>query len=357
MKIGIITFHWGSNYGAILQAYALQEFLSKVGHEVHIINFKPKKYDFSFFKLLTSRLLLNPIKYFRNWKKELTLSRFRDKYLNTTIRYRSIGELKNNPPACDVYISGSDQVLNPYFTQYGEDGNLPSSAYFLDFGSKSVIRIGYAVSFGCTEYPELAKKLAQSLLKNFGKIGVREKTGESILASMDYHNFCIVPDPTILLKSTDYDKHTKEGKEKGKLTFIYMLRTDNEILNKLKKEVPNNIVADFKMSIGSWLSNIKNAKSVVTNSFHGVVFCLHYHIPFVVLLKTTENIGMNDRFFTLLEPMNLLKYIISESDLSSLKALLSEERHWDKVDKEIDRLKEIGSSFLENVISTPVYGV
>lgn len=356
MKIGIITFHWATNYGAILQAYALQKFLVNNGHEVYIINFKPKKFDFSFYKLVTSRAILNPIKYLSNWQKEKVFIRFRNKYLNSTLRYRSIEELKATPPELDVYISGSDQVLNPSFTRFGEDGNRPSSAYFLDFGGENVIRLGYAVSFGCTIYPDLAKKLAQPLLKSFNSIGVRENTGLDILESMNYTNTCVVPDPTLLLNREDYDKLITVQGNRQKSTFIYMLRTSKLELNRIKHETTKYIIADSKVtiSIASWLLNLKNAKSVITNSFHGVVFCLHYHVPFIVVLKTTEIVGMNDRFFTLLEPMDLTKYIITENDISKIKALIEQEINWNIVDREINRLKKNGASFFYTALNSKI---
>ena len=165
MKIGILTFHWATNYGAILQSYALQTYLIKCGHEVVIIDYKPKKYDLSLYKIFTSRHLLNLRESIKNLEKEKELAKFRSQHLRLTKRYSSLEELKTNPPQCDIYISGSDQVLNPSFTQYGEGRKSPASSYYLDFGDSSVKRIGYAVSFGCTVYPEKAKQIAQPLLK------------------------------------------------------------------------------------------------------------------------------------------------------------------------------------------------
>ena len=60
MKIGILTFHWATNYGAVLQCYALQTYLESLGHDVRVINYKPKQYDFSLWRFFRYRLFLHP---------------------------------------------------------------------------------------------------------------------------------------------------------------------------------------------------------------------------------------------------------------------------------------------------------
>ena len=259
MKIGIINFHWGTNYGAVLQAYAFQTYLKKIGNDVVIINYKPTKYDMSILTIFTSRALFSFPSSLRNLKKENVLNEFRLNHLRLTKRYRSIKELKSDPPQCDVYISGSDQVLNPSFTLFGEGRRSPASTYFLDFGDTEVKRFGYAVSFGCTVYPEKAKKLAEPLLENFNMIGVRENTGIDILKDMKYFDSCVVPDPTLLLEKSDYDKLISTTLSQKNGCYIYMLRNRTVAVNKIKHIFQNTIIADTnnEYSLLSWISNIK----------------------------------------------------------------------------------------------------
>ena len=142
MKIGILTFHWATNYGAILQCYALQEFLREEGHIVEVINYKPRKYDFWFKYLKRPWLVCHILKDIVAYKKEKKLRHFRNKMLVQTKRFYLTEELYKSKLYYDLIISGSDQVLNPSFTIGGEDR--PTSVYYLaSFPSSR--RIGYAV--------------------------------------------------------------------------------------------------------------------------------------------------------------------------------------------------------------------
>lgn len=334
MRIGIITFHWAVNYGAILQTYALQTYLENKGHEVWIINYKPKKYDLTYLNILLYPKTFIRFKSFcKERKKDKELQKFRDAKLNLTRRYFSTEELKNDPPNFDVYISGSDQILNPSFTLYGD--KKPSSAYYLNFGNKNIKRYGYAVSFGCVIYPLNAKEIAEPLLKNFDFISVRENTGIEILKSMSYTNSSVAPDPTLLLNSSYYDSLIINNKPEVKFSYVYILR-DRDYDSKIKELIPNAKFADdFEFSISNWLSNIKYSEYVITNSYHGMIFCLHYHIPFVVLLATKENIGMNDRFYTLLEKVGLLDRIIEYRSIEQITYVVEKPIDWLIVDSRI----------------------
>ena len=106
MNIGILTFHWATNYGAIMQCYALQSYLTSVGHNVKIINYKPRQYDNSFCNFLRHRKFLNLGEYIDAQKKENALIPFRRNHLNLTDRlytYSSISEIASQ---FDLIISG-----------------------------------------------------------------------------------------------------------------------------------------------------------------------------------------------------------------------------------------------------------
>lgn len=95
-------------------------------------------------------------------------------------------------------------MLNPSFLLNGEGRNVSSSAYFLDFYFSGT-KIGYAVSFGCTEYPKEALPVATKAIKNFNKIGVRESSGTDIVKSMGREDAVVMPDPTLLLAGKVYE--------------------------------------------------------------------------------------------------------------------------------------------------------
>ena len=182
MKIGIVTFHFASNYGAVLQCYALQEYLTRRGHNVEVINYRPS------YHMVRYAGWKNPFLVAReNWKRNknerkikriyiyirgfvrgiiLSLKQtdgvkyrlfydFTKKYLNQTQTYRTVKQLRRNPPEDEVYVVGSDQLWNPDFTDFRFD-----KAYFLDFGAPTTKRLSYAVSMK-EEYT--AEEMAQIL--------------------------------------------------------------------------------------------------------------------------------------------------------------------------------------------------
>jgi exopolysaccharide biosynthesis predicted pyruvyltransferase EpsI len=353
MKIGILTFHWATNYGAVLQAYALQNYLRKKGYDVYIINYRPKQYKKSLFKcFINLRFLLFPT-LIKEYLKEQKLEVFRKENLNETIEYESLSQLKNNPPLMDVYICGSDQIWNPHFTTKGEN-NKSTSTYFLDFGESDIKRIAYSVSFGCEKYPKEAANVAMKYLPNFTNISVRENSGISIIKKLGYNNIVKLPDPTILLCKQEYDFLTR-NENNGKNIFVYMLRNEN--IN--KKKILSHFEKGYKLklcdrkysiySIENWLSNIKNASFVITNSFHGMVFSIIFHVPFVVIKAKGNSAGMNDRFFSLLSEIGLGNRIISDSN--NFDSLVGSTINWQNIDKELKTFRDATNIFFDNILN------
>lgn len=343
MKIGIMTFHWATNYGAVLQAYCLQEYLKDQGHDVEIINYKLKRYDMSFW---------NYFKHPTNWKrykkygilkrKEELIDAFRSKFLNCSKRFYSTAQLQSANMDYDVLISGSDQVLNTSYTMEAEDK--PTSAYFLGFGDENTKRIGYAVSFGCTEYPKIVIDTTTNWVNRFDFIGVRENTGLYILKQLAYNKKKqVVPDPTILYGCKFF---TKLGApipdNKYDYTCVYMLRNEITIegnvryIDETKKPI----------TMQQWLDTISHAKFMITNSYHGTIMSILSHVPFAVLVEKGKGKGMNDRFYTLLEKTGLTKQIIeNEEDITKVMTISID---WDKVDVLLANYREVGRSFLQN---------
>lgn len=343
MKIGIITFHWATNYGAILQSFALQTILQKMGHTVEIINYKPKKYDPSLWRFIRNRHFLHPAIYFRSLKKEQKMVEFRKKYLCCSKRYYSIKDLQCDCKSYDVLISGSDQVMNPSFLADGERGG--SGAYFLDFGHEGAAKISYAVSFGTPKYPKQLLPKASPLIKKFKALSVREKTGVEIIESMGRADAVVTPDPTLLFQAQDYDSllNIKSADHKG--TLVYMLHNR---LHYIKNKLPENFSIVKSESIEEWVGAIKNSSHVITNSFHGMVFAILYHVPFTVVLPDVCNKGMNDRFFTLLSNLGIEDRIIAEYDIDT--TIMDRAIDWEAVDIKMQYLRNQGLNFLrENI--------
>ncbi len=346
MRIGILTFHWATNYGAILQAYALQTYLNKLGHEVYIINYKPKRYKKNFWGCFATTRVWSYLPKFKEYLKERELDTFRKSYLNETILYESLNELQKNPPKMDVYICGSDQIWNPYFTTKGE--GKPTTSYFLDFGSKNVKRVAYAASFGCKRYPRETLESIKALLLSFNAISVRENSGLNILEEANIRNNLVLPDPTLLLNQDDYNIFLTRNETKArKHIYFYILRKDQSICCRLltyfknKKErkiIDSRSWKYFNNNVPMWLSNIQNADFVVTNSFHGMIFSLIFYKQFIVVPVEGSGEGMNDRIFTVLEKLDLKNRILEKYNEKEIDDLLDHPIDWEVIKNRIDQL-------------------
>lgn len=340
MKIGILTFHWATNYGAVLQAYALQEFLRENGHDVWIIDYIPFT-----FKLRASFFIKHPsalfyIKdFFHKQRKDRKIELFRTAYLRRTIRISSYEELLSNNISFDVIISGSDQVLNPSFSLMGE--NKPTSSYFLGFAEENVLKIGYAVSFGCETYPSEASVYAKQWINNFDRLGVRENTGLYIVKELGYlKDAIVVPDPTLLMGSSLFDHIKLIHPIWHNYRCVYLLRKTISYKN------DNDIVIDESSdsyTMEEWISVIKFSKGLITNSYHGMIMAILNHVPFVVILESGNDSGMNDRFISLLNRLGLSERICNNEKFDDVMNLQID---WNNVDKNILTFQNSGSKFL-----------
>jgi hypothetical protein len=339
-KIGIVTF-WRSedNYGQLLQCYALQRFLKGMGQDVFLIKntkdymgkgrcgamkrkaVKLISYLFHFrFIALYDKLctLIQGIKYRWGGGKNRSYSRcfeeFRNKYIVSTAQEYTIGKLKKNPPAADIYICGSDQVWN---------ATNPSPVYYLDFG-EGCKRIAYAASFGGIEVSDIPEKGIRKMayyLKRFDVITVREPKGIAICEKAGREDAKCVIDPTLLLSKSDYAELSQatDLPEKNYL-LLYLLgnKTSLDIENVYRFAGDKDLSVVYVASQGrvdnypkvyptieEWLFLVDHAEYVVTNSFHGTVFSIIMNKPFYTLPLTGAFEKMNERVETLLNKYGL----------------------------------------------------
>ena len=345
MKIGILTFHWATNYGAILQAYSLQTYLSEQGHSVDIINYKPRSGDNNISYIIKHpSLWKNYKRILAQKKKERLLAPFRDMYLNMTARYYTTTELTQIAEKYDALISGSDQVFSPSFTLYGEDGKI-SSAYWQGFTGREIKKIGYAVSFGCTHYPENAAEVVKRWINGFDAIGVREQTGLQILHELNYKGMKeVLPDPTLLLGKDIFERlGLKVPEKRDDYTCVYMLRHEIELEGNVRYIDEKH----HPLTMEQWLQTIVNAKQMVTNSYHGMVMAMFAHVPFAVLLETGGGSGMNDRFHTLLGRIGIEDRVATT--VEEALNVLEKPVDFEKLDTAIAEYRKVGEDFLKRI--------
>ena len=222
MKIGIITFHFAHNFGAVIQCYCLQEFLRRQGHEVSVINYLPQiitryydvYYDPAKYGLMRYQTLReqrvprqkailkafisagnawrkNSKMLFR-YKRKKSFEQFTSSFLNLTKPFRTFNELKENCSDYDVLICGSDQIWNTKLLEGKFD-----PAYFLRFSGQNQIKIAYSPSWGETDPRDHSAELP-GLLSDFVSISVRESQDVSKLQSVLKRKVDCVLDPVFL---------------------------------------------------------------------------------------------------------------------------------------------------------------
>lgn len=351
MKIGILTFHWAVNYGAVLQCYALQTFLQGLGHEVEVINYKPRYYDDTFCSFIRKKKFLHLQEYLNTRRKDASLELFRAQKLNLSRRICTCQEIGRMADRYDAIISGSDQVMNYQFLSHGEGKGVITPSYFLPFpfGGK---RIGYALSFGCTEYPERMRDIVSGYIRNFDFISVRESSGVDIVKSMGRDDAVVVPDPTLRMESEFYLQIADDAIGCNAAGYVYCFFIRN--ISKMRQDIGkvldglpavwNNDDGDYSMA--GWLAKIRDAEFVVTDSFHCVAMSLKLHRRFAVVTELEGNVGMNDRFYTLLGRVGLEDRIVYKEDTNRIRTLRCQEIDWLQVDNTLSAFNEISRNLL-----------
>lgn len=353
LKIGIVTFHWGTNYGGVLQSFALQSFLKRQGFDVQIINFAPTSYRDSFLRCFRARKLKTVISNIKNYSKEKNIDKFRKEYLNLTARYSSLDEVKANTVSFDCLITGSDQVWNPYGIQ------THGLVYFLPFGGNKTKKMSYAASFGCVNYPKDVMKKIKPLITKFNAISVREKSGLDILNKEGFNDLKLLPDPTLLLDKVDYINLMGPNKPaKTKYGFFYTLQPNQKTMDSIYNGVSMKIktistlnIQSRTMGIEQWLRTIYNSEFVITNSFHGVIFSLLLNKNFIVVPIEGSLVGMNDRIYTLLDRFNLRNRLIERYDEETIFYEINSPIDWDSIHKAQKELQEEALSFFSENLS------
>lgn len=363
MKIKTITCHDVYNAGASLQAYALQTYLKGLGHDVEIIDYKPpylsNHYSFTsinpaFDKPVIKQLYLlaklpGRLKAYLS-KRKANYDSFKNNYLNLTKKqYHSNQELKDNPPLADVYFAGSDQIWNPLF----ENGKDP--AFYLDFAPENSIKASYAASFAVDKIPNELLDQTKSYLSNLDYISVRESSGIEILNSLGFSECFNVCDPVFLLDRSEWDKLTFDISNEDYL-LIYDFDNSEKIKaisEKIAKEQELKIYSVFNLPYADkcfydegplgFLSLIKNAQFVVSNSFHATAFSIIFEKNFIVI---NRNEAINSRMKDLLLSISLKEKIVNDVNQVADKSV----DYYD-VKKRLDKQIKFSKDYLNEVIS------
>jgi hypothetical protein len=319
-KVYTVTFQRVLNYGAVLQAYALMKFLKTKNFDVEVLDYAP-----SYFLLQTYRPAKGLQKSIDKYKKFHKFKDFRTKFMTLTPKtYYSLNAL-NKLPAGHAAICGSDQIWNLNLTNKKFD-----PVFFLDFAKGDTKRIAFAASAGSIRLNDFAP-LVKKTLESFDSIGVRE----SILAedvkeiAPDTHPVVVV-DPCLLIQ--DYSEVFDDSRiPNGDFIVSYvvgsgeMLECFNDRIKEFKKYYDIPVIhlgskgidaADISiLDIGpsDWITFIKRAKYVVTNSFHGTAFSINFEKDFIFVAHIVSN--LNARQTTLLKSVGLMDRMLKSDEV------------------------------------------
>ena len=374
MKIGILTLPLHTNYGGILQAYALQTVLERMGYVACVIQRPWRlqivwwKYPLQIIKRCINRFILghnNSIFGELKWNKNQTVierntKNFIDKYINTH-QIKQISDVKETD--FDAIVVGSDQIWRPKYYRlhykYIEDA-------FLSFTKKwNLKRIAYAPSFGTDEweYNQVETQKCSNLLQKFDAVSVREQSGIELCEKyLGHKNVQWVLDPTMLLNKEDYEHLIPQNVKAPGDLMCYVLDANDEINNLIAKIANENDLKVFQAAsdvdnvslpierrvqppVESWLAGFRDAKLVITDSFHACVFSILFHKPFVVL--GNKNRGYS-RFESLLKRFGLEGRLIENASQLNQSMLnpLSEE-----VYKKLDDFRSTSTDFIAKALN------
>ena len=384
-RVGIITRYYKSiNYGGNLQAYALCQFLNKNGFEAEQICFSEKRKHKNLKKSFLDRLILKIKRILKNPVRELFIApnekRLCKKYnvwerrKNAFYKFNThsiphsnevfyTDSIFNCVEDYDVFITGSDIVWN--LKKY-------DPPYFLNFVPDSKIKIAYAASLGMDSLTEEQRNFLKQHLQGYLQISVRENDAVELLKEITSVKPIQAADPTLLLSKSDWDSICSNRLISRRYVFCYFLGNNKKerVLAKKYAAKRGLQVVSIQPSVGTdpillsdfqfgdirlydvtpedFISLIKYAECVFTDSFHAVVFSSIYEREFFVFNRNKTN-SLNTRIKSIVELFGTEERFCCGKERESLHYLLNlNPLDYKKINIRVDELKEISKKFLLN---------
>ena len=330
MEIDIVTLHRAQNYGSVLQAFALQKQIEKLGHQAYILDYYPERYTnkgllkrlknkSSRFNnplvLLIAKLLIYP----SYLKKGIQFNKFMH-YLNLEKpSFATNEEGMGRFTDADAYCAGSDQIWNSHWNEGVE------KALFLDFVPKGKLCLSYAASIGLSNIPANEIDETKLLLDKFEFLSLREDKGVELVRELGRTDAVQCLDPTLLMSKEEWSLYADDSYKGKEYVLTYNLHHDPEIdkcakaiASKYHLQIRNisynwhDIVRhghlDWCPTVEGFLGLIKNAKYVVADSFHATAFSIIFEKPFVVITPEVAS----SRLSSLLKMLELDDYNINK---------------------------------------------
>lgn len=371
-RIGIITIQ-GDNYGATLQAVALNNYLNKAGFDAENLDYNDVnrvKNSLSFKQRIINDLWTKvALRLIIGNKKKTKFEAFRQANLKLSKdKWRSKEALIKDCPQYDIYLSGSDQIWNPDVMR--DDYN-----YLLAFAPDNAKKIAYASSFGKSKLPDNKKDIYKKYLSCFDHIAVREASGKVIVEELLGYEPQQVVDPTLLLNADEWSKVTDYKPADEKYILCYYMPGDNTVCGAIKK-----ISEDISKKTGYKIINLGlkeyykfksgmdcrvdagpadfvnlflGAEYVVTNSFHGTAFSTNFnkkvYVPINKDLDGTK--ARHIRMVDYLKSIGMDNSILPVGADGVIPNVLTIEFDYDKVNENIQNMRKASVEYLLNAIN------
>lgn len=374
IEVGLLTYHFSDNYGALYQAYALRRWFLDQDIKARFLNYHPRHVE----EGGNFERPLDP----RNWRRNVTIAYMKlmhlrgrvfgdriqraafDEFIRSQLgvegpRRLHASELVQDVDGLNLLVCGSDQVWNPS-VQLGLD-----PVYFLSFpGAERCRRVSYAPSFGRSELASAYHEQVRALVGQLDQVSVRERSGVDIVRGVTGREVIVVPDPTILLGRFDTIL--------GPITpddsvFCYALRTDETIreVAEQARAVAGGALYSPRTSrqrwrdIGTgvrpgpleWLRMLARARNVVSNSFHGITLSVILNRPFVAVALPGTRTTLNTRTINLLESVGLMERFVDSTDPVRVREVLSQEIDWTCVNARLAEQRAVGANFLREALN------
>lgn len=376
-KVGLITYY-GDNYGGVLQAYALQQTVMASGFACELISneFLCRKSGLKRLQCKLANLtsaIKNPVDYLakrkiyhqyaaQNASKVEKFETFRrEKLCIHKTGYTCYDEYLKNPPQYDVYLCGSDQIWNPNL--YCDNG-----FYFAGFAPEDSLKISYASSVGVSIVTKKQASFMAPLLNRFDVISTREQKGADIINDISEKKATVVLDPTLLLEGDSWSKVASNRIIEDSYVFCYLFG-EREYIAAVKKKVkeltgmrvvcvpfvPRELSSDdekiFDAGPAEFISLIKNASLVLTDSFHATAFSINLKVPFISLCRFEQHDrkSMNDRLTTILDMVGLSDRLLDEKD--SITADFLYDVDFEKAHELLDQKRQADRKFLIDALN------
>lgn len=362
-KVGILTYHFALNYGAVLQCYALYKALCKQGHDVSVINLVTYKQEENNLRIKKTKgiknvilqIMLFPFLKDRIQKKE-KFQDFIKQNINCTVRYTEDNFQKNvSESNYDVIIVGSDQVWNPHIADFTDKFFLP--------GEYKARKVGYAISIGTTKKEDILPY--KQCIQDFSDVGLREQSAIKTIDTLYGNELVEVLDPTFLLEESEWHEMTHTYNQRQPYMVCYFLKKENfKRYYRIAKEIANNkkiriIYINQRYSWRSFYPNtlcdvgpqefvslIRNANYVCTDSFHGTVFSIIFRKNFSTIVDSYNSLDRRKQ--DILSKLGLIERCIILDEYTTYS---DSEINYEVINKKITLLREESLNFLKNVMS------